>query len=274
MHSRKIKEVRVRFKRYAFLLGVFAWKPSAQAETTVRGIATIGYARALNKDGSGYTGIPRNGTLSRDSKLGLNIAGTFENPQISFAAQLLARSNNTFGAGNQNYDLGADWFFITLRPIEEVGLRMGRQSLPYSMIAEEQDVGLVYPWVRQPIELGFNLKSINGAQLRFEKSQGDLGFEAGSYAGKERIKGGYIFESTKDFSKVPPANSPVATEVDSEANFENVFGGFISLTYDKAMVRGSYTQMKTTTSSTSFSPLVLVNPSNPATPIVSTSEVL
>jgi hypothetical protein len=231
MHSRKIKEVRVHFKRYAFLLGVFAWKPSAQAETTVRGFATIGYARALNKDGSGYTGIPRNGTLSRDSKLGLNIAGTFENPQISFAAQLLARRNNTFGAGNQNYDLGADWFFITLRPIEEVG-------------------------------------------LRFEKSQGDLGFEAGSYAGKERIKGGYIFESTKDFSKVPPANSPVATEVDSEANFENVFGGFISLTYDKAMVRGSYTQMKTTTSSTSFSPLVLVNPSNPATPIVSTSEVL
>ena len=225
----------LRPKRWGLLALLTATQGLAQGSDQnlqIRGFSTLGYATLLSKDKEmkEYLGISRTGTVLRDSKVGLNLSFKIDEV-LSFSGQMIARGVDFFGQDFTDNRLDFDWYFLRYRPLEGLELRGGRQPIPFSLIAETQDVGFVNPWVRAPSEV-YNMmpvKSMTGVQARYTVQTSLGSFEGGAYAGQDRAKYGFSLErydKATDTAVVQKASGAVA-------NFPKMAGGFISFNRDE-----------------------------------------
>ncbi len=106
----------------------------------------------------GDPGISSNGVISQDgnireevdfvqdSRIGIQLSAKV-NPKVSVTGQLLAR------AREENYDMKADWAFVTYQASRPLALRGGKLKLTTFLVSDYIEVGYAYPWVRPPQEI-------------------------------------------------------------------------------------------------------------------------
>jgi len=84
-------------------------------------------------------------SASSITKLGIQM--TFQvSDDISVTGQLV-------GKGINDYNIEAEWAYLSWDISDDFTARIGRQRTPYYMLSEYLDVGYAYPWTRPPIEM-------------------------------------------------------------------------------------------------------------------------
>lgn len=133
------------------------------------------YNKRINRDG--YFG---------DSQLGINLSAAISTDWTA-AAQLFA------SGGEHNFQLLADWSFVSYRPNDSLTFNFGKVKFPNNLIAEYYDIGIAYPWLRPPQEfytseeLGAahsNMKAFNGATAMAHTEIADVDYSALAFVGE------------------------------------------------------------------------------------------
>jgi hypothetical protein len=103
---------------------------------------------------------------------------TFEvSKDIDATVQLVSR-------GTEDYNVEAEWAYLSYRVLDDLTLRVGRSRIPYYLLSEYLDVGYAYPWVRPPIEMyNIPLSSTDGLSALYDFNVADINFTLQAYAG-------------------------------------------------------------------------------------------
>ncbi|OUS31503.1 hypothetical protein A9Q99_02740 [Gammaproteobacteria bacterium 45_16_T64] len=111
------------------------------------------------------------------TKLGIQM--TFKvSDDIDVTGQLVSK-------GTDNYDVTAEWAYLSWQMTENFTTRIGRQRTPYYMLSEYLDVGYAYPWTRPPIEMySLPLNNTDGIAFLHDFNAGDWTFGTHVYAGE------------------------------------------------------------------------------------------
>jgi hypothetical protein len=214
---------------------------STEGVVRISGFSTLGYGILINKDDSQkeYMSLSRRGSVLRDTKVGLNLAFKMSD-DLTFAAQLVARGFDFFGQTPANNVGILDWYFLRYNPSSFIELRGGRQPIPFSLLAETQDVGFVNPWIRPPVEV-YSLapiKSVTGIQARYKfEIPSDIELIAGIYGGQDYLEYGFSRESTASGNTVNKVK-------EASGDFTSMIGGLVSATREDFTVLGSVLNIK------------------------------
>ena len=121
-------------------------------------------------------GIEDNYSTDAVSRLGIQMS--FEvTDDMNLTGQLVSRGVN-------NYDLEAEWAYLSWDVTSKFTVRIGRQRIPYYLLSEYLEVGYAYPWVRPPIELyNIPISSTDGLGVLYDFSVGAVNFSTQAYAG-------------------------------------------------------------------------------------------
>lgn len=132
---------------------------SQAAELNFSGFLSVGGGMVDDDFDSGgnYGGYEEDLTFDR-SLLGLQVTGQV-NEKVSATAQLIARKND-------NYEVNAEWAYLTWQATDSIKLRAGRLRTPFYIYSDFLDVGYTYGWITPPQEvyyLPFN--NVDGIDL-------------------------------------------------------------------------------------------------------------
>lgn len=121
-------------------------------------------------------GIDDDYSSSAVSRLGIQM--TFQvSDDMTLTGQLVSRGVN-------DYEVVAEWAYLSWDVNPDFTLRLGRQRLPYYLLSEYLEVGYAYPWVRPPIELyNIPISSVDGAGILHDFALGDWNFTTQAYIG-------------------------------------------------------------------------------------------
>lgn len=153
----RIGDLSDRFKINGFFTGGFAVNDGDPAELAIYGIDDEYSTAAV-------------------SRLGLQL--TFEvTKDMDLTGQLVSRGVN-------DYELEAEWAYLSWNVFNNFTARIGRQRIPYYLLSEYLEVGYAYPWVRPPIELyNIPISSTDGIGLLYDFNLGDVNFSTQGYFG-------------------------------------------------------------------------------------------
>ncbi|MBF0360596.1 MAG: hypothetical protein HQK49_06275 [Oligoflexia bacterium] len=118
-------------------------------QVEIKGFLTTGATRGDSNNPLNYE-IDKKVNYLYDTKLGLNFSSIITN-HWTIAAQLLAKKWT--GENEEDFKVKADWIFAKYRPYNSLYFKVGKQKLPLWLISEYLDVGLLYPWIRPPLEV-------------------------------------------------------------------------------------------------------------------------
>ncbi len=94
--------------------------------------------------------IPYGGYSEEDLSFDRNIVGLQATgnmtDKVSATAQLIARSE-------KNYELKAEWAYITYKATDSIKIRAGRLRTPFYIYSDFLDVGYAYSWIAPPREV-------------------------------------------------------------------------------------------------------------------------
>ena len=156
---------------------------AAQA-ITLNGFLTAGatYSGAEVVPGNGKVSqdglITNNVGFSNDSRLGIQISAKV-NAKVDVTGQLLATGRE------DNYNMKADWAFVTYHVNDPVALRAGKVKLTTFLISDYIEVGYAYPWIRPPQEVysANPISTINGVDMLMRLNFGNATFLFQPYYG-------------------------------------------------------------------------------------------
>lgn len=123
-------------------------------------------------------GFDTSSNYSTDEASRLGIQMSFEvSDDMSVTGQLVSRGDN-------DYDITAEWAYLSWNVTDNFTARVGRQRIPYYLLSEYLDVGFAYPWVSPPIEL-YNLPVSNtdGIGLLYDFTVGETNLSTQMYGG-------------------------------------------------------------------------------------------
>ncbi len=133
------------------------------------GYGTIGYAWLNDDDaeyrtGEGESGATNEGSFAVDTRLALQLDGTF-NSFLSGSAQVIARQNEEGDPGAE-----LEWGFLRLQPGERIVVRVGRMSLPTFSLSDFREVGYANVLLRPPEDVYSQvpLRRLNGVDVTVE----------------------------------------------------------------------------------------------------------
>lgn len=110
------------------------------------------------------------------SRLGVQISFDIDK-DMSLTGQFVSR-------GVSDYDVKAEWAYLTWQPNSAFTFHLGRQRTPYYFLSEYLEVGYAYPWVRPPIELyNIPLSNVDGIGLLHRAKVGEWRFKSQAYLG-------------------------------------------------------------------------------------------
>lgn len=214
----------------------------ASSQVSLRGFATLGYGVLLSDDKEmrRFMNLDRQGSVQRDTRVGLNL-GFKMDEQWSFSGQIMARGIDFYGQAPADHELVFDWYFLRYRALPAVEVRAGRQPLPFSLIAETQDVGYVNPWIRAPLEVYamVPVKSVTGAQARYMHALADGEITLGVYSGQDGAHYGFQQELATGSAGAPT----VQVTDEARAQFSKLAGGFVNLSYRDLTAMLAYLQL-------------------------------
>ncbi|WP_331346157.1 DNA topoisomerase IV [Cellvibrio sp. UBA7661] len=161
--------------RLACVLAACMVAPLVQAaDVNVTGFLSVGggFVDDEYEDAANYGGYEEDLTFD-NNLLGLQVSGQVSE-KLTATAQLIARSNS-------DYDVNAEWAYLTWQATDEVKLRAGRLRTPFYLYSDFLDVGYAYSWITPPREvyyLPFN--NVDGIDIYATKTLGifDATFQA------------------------------------------------------------------------------------------------
>lgn len=138
-----------------------------------------------------FYGISDNYSTAAISKLGVQF--TFEvADNISATAQLVSKGAN-------DYEVNAEWAYLTYEATNDLRFNIGRQRIPYYLLSEYLDVGYALPWVTPPIEMyNIPISSTDGISAIYDFDLGPMNFSWQTYAGASN---GYSEQLQAEFSQ-------------------------------------------------------------------------
>lgn len=136
------------------------------ADVNVTGFLSVGggFVDEDFSSGNNYGGYEEDLTFD-NNMLGLQVSGQVSE-KITATAQLIARSNS-------DYDVNAEWAYLTWQANDEIKLRAGRLRTPFYLYSDFLDVGYAYGWITPPREvyyLPFN--NVDGIDIYATKTLG------------------------------------------------------------------------------------------------------
>ncbi|PVZ71481.1 hypothetical protein [Pelagibaculum spongiae] len=230
---------KIRIQKSLLAVAIAASLPfSAQAldGLTYNGFGTIG-AAVIGDSETSYIGadairqeegfVDDKFSFEADSKVGIQFDFAISE-KAAFTAQVLAR-------GQDDYDLSAEWAYLTWSFSPDTDLRLGRTRLPLFLYSDTLDVSYSYHWIRPPLEVYTHplINNSNGFDLL---SRWQIG---GMELGVQLIGG----QASEDVSF-------------GELDYNNVIGSALSLEGNGWLLRGLIGQVDLDYSVESISPSI------------------
>jgi len=193
--------------------------------------------------------------FSNDSRFGLQVSAKV-NPKVDVTGQLLAR------AKDNNYNLKADWAFVTYHLTDPLAIRAGKLKLTTFLISDYIEVGYAYPWIRPPQEVYYSnpISTINGMDMLYRVNLGSFSVLVQPYYGTSQGEQALVPQEV--VAGVPqvaggctptcPSFTPSSPGTIVYANFtaDSMVGINLSAGTDAFTVRGGY--LKTLVSAPAF----------------------
>ncbi len=152
-----------------------------------------------------FYGVSDDYTTAAVSKLGVQM--TFQvADNFSATAQMVSK-------GTKDYQLEAEWAYLTYEATNSLKFNVGRQRIPYYLLSEYLDVGFALPWVSPPIELyNIPISATDGISGIYTFGLGPMNFTWQTYAG---AGGGYSEQLEAVFTQNQSWGTNLVAEVDS-----------------------------------------------------------
>ena len=180
-----------------------------------------------------------------DSRFGLQISAKI-NPKVDLTGQLLAR------AKDNNYNMKADWAFVTYHVNDPLSIRAGKLKLTTFLISDYIEVGYAYPWIRPPQEVYYSnpISTINGLDMLYRVNLGSFSVLVQPYFGTssgeqalvpQEVVGGVpqvMATSTPGIWTFTP--SPKGTVIYTDFSADNMYGINVSGGTDAFTLRAGY----------------------------------
>lgn len=185
---------------------------SAHAELSFNGFANIVAGKASSNDQ--IQGYDDDLTFKQDSLFAIQ-ATTELGEGLTATAQIMSRGEN-------DWDTEFEWAYLGYQINEDFKVLAGRQRLPLYMYSDFVDVSYAYPWITPP-------NGVYGIELnRFDGLSGVYNFTLGEFDSTAQ----FIFGSSDDTFDLG------GETINSE--FEDIFGGVITLTRDWLTLRAAF----------------------------------
>lgn len=138
---------------------------SALAEINFKGFASAG-GGIFSEDDFIYDDVSDSINTDLFTKFALQVNATI-NESTTFTGQLVAR-------GSQDYQLEAEWAYVTINISDNLDFRAGRLRAPFFLYSDFLDVGYAYQWVRPPSEVyRVPLRTVEGFDVLYNHLVGD-----------------------------------------------------------------------------------------------------
>lgn len=149
-----------------------------------------------------FYGVSDNYSTAVVNKLGVQM--TFQvSEDFSATAQLVSK-------GTKDYNVEAEWAYLTYQATNSLRFNIGRQRLPYYLLSEYLDVGYALPWVLPPIELyNIPLSATDGISALYDFSAGPMNFTWQIYGG---MNSGFSEQLDSDFRSNQSWGSNIVAE--------------------------------------------------------------
>ncbi len=187
------------------------------------GFGTVMASYADSNAGYDFGRIDRELSFSEGSLLGLNGSYNLEENWTAIF-QLIARGSK------QEYSTYLDWAQINWQISEDLQLRIGKQMWPVWMVSDHIEVGVLYPWIRPPLEVYSiqPLSTFTGLTLAKSFTNGEHSLLLEAYGGN----------ALAESDPATPFGYPAYFNLDG--NIESLRG--LSITYENSwlMLRSSY----------------------------------
>jgi hypothetical protein len=166
----------------------------AYADLTINGFASIKAGMTLDSDDTLY-GYEDSLDFKNESLFAVQVMSDL-GEKLSVTAQLMGR-------GNEDFDVGFEWAFISYQLTDDVRINAGRLRTPFYKYSDFRDVGYAYDWLRVPQGVyGLGFDNIEGVSLYHTTQLGNfdssLQLVAGAYDGEARISGADVNAEIKN----------------------------------------------------------------------------
>lgn len=119
-----------------------------------------------------------------DSLVGVQLR-QYVNDKVSTTVQLLAR-------GVDDWNPEIDWAYLSYEQRSDLTWRVGRLRLPFYLYSDYLSIGYSYPWIAPPYAVYyFPVTAIDGGDIVYTFTAGDVDIELQTYAGTNSIKPQY-----------------------------------------------------------------------------------
>ncbi|WP_445766019.1 porin [Rheinheimera sp.] len=129
----------------------------AYADLTINGFASIKAGMTTGSDDSLY-GYTDELDFKNESLMAIQVRSDL-GEKLSVTAQLMGR-------GNEDFDIGFEWAFLSYQLDDNTTINAGRLRAPFYKYSEYMDVGYAYDWSRVPRSVyGLGFDNIEGVSL-------------------------------------------------------------------------------------------------------------
>ncbi len=186
-------------KKHAYMLavlgGAFTTSTFSHAgELNFSGFMSIGGGWITDVDSFDYNGFYEDDVQFNRNILGIQLTGEVSD-KLSATAQLTTRSSD-------DYDINAEWAYMTYALTDESQLRIGRLRTPFYLYSDYLDVGYSYSWVSPPREVYYlPINNIDGIDYFATGTVGSFDASVQAYFGG--------FNGTYDYVGTTPENPEV-----------------------------------------------------------------
>ena len=212
------------------------------AGTTYADTKVLPTTNAVSQDGN----IENKVGFTNDSRIGIQLSAKI-NREVSVTGQLLARGID------DNFNLKADWAFVTYRAANALSIRAGKLKLTTFLVSDYLEVGYAYPWIRPPQEVYFAnpISTLSGVDALVRFNFGDYTLLFQPYYGVSRGEQALVPQevvTTQPLCLTPPpgspayTNCPAGTVVFTDFTADGLTGVNLSFGSDAFTVRAGYLQ--------------------------------
>lgn len=134
-------------------------------DVNISGFLSIGGGFVDDETSVAYNGYDEEDLTFKRNLLGLQVSGEVAD-KITATAQLIAR-------GNEDYEVDAEWAYVSWQASESVKVRAGRLRTPLYMYSDFIDVGYTYAWITPPSEVYFSpFNNVDGVDVYLTNTLG------------------------------------------------------------------------------------------------------
>jgi len=167
---------------------VGALSTPAYADITINGFASVKAGMSMGSDETLYDYTDEL-DFKNESLMALQVKSDLGD-KLSVTAQLMGR-------GEDDFDIGFEWAFLSYQLNDNTTINAGRLRAPFYKYSEYMDVGYAYDWTRVPASIyGIGFNNIEGVSLYRTDVLG--GFDStimamiGGYEGETRLGDGSL----------------------------------------------------------------------------------